>query len=235
MYKRQKGAHALAHIREMTEADLAVLLQAAEELPNIMVTVAPENTTQAQVTALAQAGVIVSLGHTDADYATCMAYFEAGASCVTHLFNAMSQLNSRAPGLVGAALQNGLAAAGVIADGHHVAPANLGLIWAMKGAPERLFLVSDSMATAGSEITSFELNGRQINRSGGTLRLSDGTLAGADLDLGTAVRVLIKTGIDEETALRAAITIPRQVLRSPIGYGPIQIGKPCRPVMLELP
>jgi len=151
----------------------------------------------------------VSLGHSEATFETCLAYAEAGAQCVTHLFNAMSQLGSREPGLVGAALASGAFSAGLIADAIHVHPAAMRLAWSCKTAPGRIFLVSDAMAVAGTEQKEFFLEGRRISRKNGQLTLEDGTLAGADLDLTTSIRVLVaKVGLALEEALQAAITIP---------------------------
>ena len=172
-------------------------------------TVAPENVTEDQVAALARAGVLVSLGHTDADFDTCSRYFAAGARCVTHLFNAMSQLGNREPGLVGAALAHGSAHAGLIADTIHVHPEAMRTAWAAKTGPGRIFLVSDAMAVAGTDRTSFELGGRRIFREAGRLTLENGTLAGADLDLTTAIRVMVEeVGVPTAAALEAASTIP---------------------------
>lgn len=205
----RKGAHSAGLIRPMDDADLAMLLDAAAELPALMLTVAPENVRADQVQALAQAGAIVSLGHTDADFETCMAYTDAGARCVTHLFNAMSQLGNREPGLVGAALQNGALSAGLIADAVHVHPATIRTAWDAKSGPSEVFLVSDAMACAGSNIQSFEIDGRIVLRNQGQLTLQDGTLAGADLDLCTALRVMVRqVGIPLQSALRAATSVP---------------------------
>ncbi|MEO0387996.1 MAG: N-acetylglucosamine-6-phosphate deacetylase, partial [Pseudomonadota bacterium] len=146
----RKGAHDPAHIRPMTDADLEALVAAKATLPVLMVTLAPESVTIEQVRRLSDAGVIVSLGHTDAGYRTCQAYAAAGARAVTHLFNAMSQFGSREPGLVGAALDGPGLCAGLIADGVHVHPASMRLAWRAKGAARQLFLVSDAMAVAGT-------------------------------------------------------------------------------------
>ena len=217
----RKGAHDGALIRPMEAADLALILRAAVLLPNLMVTVAPENTSNAQIAAMAEAGVIVSLGHSDADYETSMAAFDAGARCVTHLFNAMSQMGNRAPGLVGAALARDGVHAGLIADGIHVHPASMRNALAAKG--EGIFLVSDAMATAGSDIAGFTLNGREVYRAEGRLTLADGTLAGADLALGHAVRSLIHAvGEPLETALARAISGPLALLRDDMGLGRIE-------------
>ena len=196
----------------MEPADLEALLAAASELPVLKVTIAPENVTEDQMCRLAEAGVLVSLGHTDADYDTCLRYFAAGARCVTHLFNAMSQIGNRAPGLAGATLSSGRVSAGLIADAIHVHPEVLRLAWQSKRAPGQLFLVSDAMAVAGTAETSFTLNDREILRQDGKLRLADGTLAGADLDITTAISVLVnKVDVDLADALAAATRVPGEV------------------------
>ena len=209
----RKGAHDPALIRAMTDDDLALLLDAARALPVLNVTVAPENVTEAQVAALAQAGVLVSLGHSDCDFETACRYVDAGARGVTHLFNAMSGLGHRAPGLVGAALARGEVHAGLIADGVHVHPAAMGAAWRAKRGPGRIFLVSDAMAVAGTDLDRFTLNGREITRRDGVLTLEDGTLAGADLDLTRAVRVLHEqAGVPLAEALRAATRTPAELI-----------------------
>jgi N-acetylglucosamine-6-phosphate deacetylase len=209
----RKGAHDAALIRPMTQEDLQTLVQAAAALPVLKVTVGPESVTEEQVAALARAGVLVSLGHTDADFDTCRRYFAAGASCVTHLFNAMSQLGNREPGLVGAALASGNVSAGLIADAIHVHPESIRTAWAAKIGPGRIFLVSDAMAVAGTDLTEFRLGGRVIRRMDGLLTLSDGTLAGADLDLRLAIKTLVdKVGIDTEEALASATSVPAALI-----------------------
>lgn len=215
----RKGAHDPDLIRPMEAGDLDTLLSAAETLPLLKVTVAPENVSEDQVAALARAGVLVSLGHSDADYETCRRYFAAGARCVTHLFNAMSQLGNREPGLVGAALASGDASAGLIADTVHVHPQSIRAAWKAKTGPGRIFLVSDAMAVAGSDATEFELGGRLIKRRNGILTLADGTLAGADLDLATAVRMMVeKVGINLDCALQAGTGVPAGIIGLDYGF-----------------
>jgi len=216
----RKGAHDPALIRPMEDADLALLLSAADRLPNIMLTVAPETCSNAQIKVLSQAGITVSLGHTDASYDTCMAAFEAGARCVTHLFNAMSQLGSREPGLVGAALAHGDIYAGIIADGIHVHPAVMRAALDAKRGADKVFLVTDAMATVGSDISEFTLNGRKILRDNGRLTLTDGTLAGADLDMPRATSVIAEqVGQPLEKTLKRATSTPTALLRHSFDLG----------------
>ncbi len=210
----RKGAHDPALIRPMGEGDLDFLVGAAKRVPRLLVTVAPESVTNAQIAALAKAGVIVSLGHTDAGFETCRAAAAAGAALATHLFNAMSQLGNREPGLVGAVLATGALHAGLIADGIHVHPAAMRAALAAKTGPGEVFLITDAMAPAGTAITSFTLNGREIRREAGRLTLADGTLAGADLDVARALRVLRDdVGLALDRALGMATRIPARVAR----------------------
>lgn len=209
----RKGAHDADLIRPMDAADMKALIAASDALPRLKVTVAPESVSEQQVRTMSEAGILVSLGHTDADFETCQRYAAAGARCVTHLFNAMSQLGNREPGLVGAALANGGLSAGLIADGIHVHPAAMRAAWVGKTAPGRIFLVSDAMAVAGTDQSEFDLEGRRITRTDGRLTLADGTLAGADLDLTTAVGVLVnKVGVPVQDALIAATSYPAHLI-----------------------
>ncbi|MGF6176021.1 N-acetylglucosamine-6-phosphate deacetylase [Ensifer sp. 4252] len=209
----RKGAHDPALIRPMDDADLKEMLDCAKALGTLMVTVAPENATKEQVRALADAGAIVSLGHTDVGYETAVSYAKAGAKTVTHLFNAMSGLGHREPGVVGAALATGTLHAGLIADGYHVDPASMGVALRAKTGPGQIFLVTDAMSPIGTDMTSFELNGREILRHGGRLTLADGTLAGADIDMLSSVRfVHEKLRLPVEEALRMASAYPADAM-----------------------
>ncbi len=207
---RRHGAHDPALIRPMTEADLSLLARAAADLPALMVTLAPEAATPAQIAQLAAAGVIVSLGHTGCSAAAAHAAHAAGATSVTHLFNAMNPLANRAPGLVGAALTSGLRV-GIIADGVHVADECLRVALAMK-APEGLFLVSDAMAVAGTDADEFMLGARRVLRRNGRLTLEDGTLAGADISLPQSAAFLAGLGVAPERALAMTSRIPADVI-----------------------
>ena len=205
----RKGAHDPALIRPMQEDDLAMLVEAAHRLPVLMVTLAAESVRPDQVRALAGAGALVSIGHSDADFEACMELAAAGARGVTHLFNAMSQLQGRAPGLVGAALQSGELSAGLIADGIHVHPDSIAVALRAKRGPGGIYLVTDAMATAGTDLDGFDIHGRRVNRRDGRLTLSDGTLAGADLDLAQALRVMVnRVGLSRSEALAMATARP---------------------------
>ncbi|MFK8033166.1 MAG: N-acetylglucosamine-6-phosphate deacetylase [Hyphomicrobiales bacterium] len=205
----RKGAHDADLIRPMSIEDLNFLTKSRASLPHLMTTVAPESVSNEQISELTNAGVMISLGHTAADYETAVNAASSGARAVTHLFNAMSPLTHREPGLVGAALETGHVSVGVIADGIHVHPAAISIALAAKKGPGKIFLVTDAMSTIGTDQNSFTLNGRTITREGGKLILEDGTLAGADLDMITAVRFMANSvGIGVDEALRMAALYP---------------------------
>ncbi|AJY44705.1 N-acetylglucosamine-6-phosphate deacetylase [Martelella endophytica] len=204
----RKGTHDPALIRPMDAADYDFLIDNAGAFGVGLLTVAPESVKRAQVSGLAGAGYTVSLGHTDTDYATAREYVTAGASMVTHLFNAMSPLTHREPGVVGAALSEGALNAGLIADGFHVDRAAMGIAIRAKLGPGKIFLVTDAMSVTGTDLQSFELNGRTIYRKGGRLTLADGTLAGADTDMLTCLKNCMALGVALEEALRMASAYP---------------------------
>jgi N-acetylglucosamine-6-phosphate deacetylase len=231
---RRKGAHDPRLIRPMTDADLAVLCDAAARLPALLVTLAPASATADQIAALAAAGAVVSLGHSDTGAAAATAAFGAGARMVTHLFNAMSQLGNREPGLVGAALDAEGVRAGLIADGIHVAPASMRVALAAKRGADGIFLVTDAMPVAGTELDSFELNGRRILRRDGRLTLADGTLAGADIDFPGALRVLMREGVATlPQALRMATAVPAMAIGAGDRCGGLGPGMPADLVHLD--
>jgi N-acetylglucosamine-6-phosphate deacetylase len=221
----RKGTHAPELIRPMEASDLDRIVAAVPEIANLLVTVAPESVTREQIVALARAGVHVSLGHTDASYETAMASFEAGATMATHLFNAMSQLGHREPGVVGAVIDSPDIYAGLIADGIHVHPAAIRAALRAKADPGRIFLVTDSMSQTGTGLTEFSLNGRTVYRADGALRLADGTLAGADLDMIDAVWFAAReggAGLDE--ALRMASLYPARAMGLDAEHGHLGVG-----------
>jgi N-acetylglucosamine-6-phosphate deacetylase len=228
----RKGAHDPNLIRPMTEADLDEIISA--DIVPLLLTVAVENAQPPFIRRLADAGVIVSLGHTDATYEAAMRAADAGARGITHLFNAMTQLQHRAPGVVGAALDHGGLWGGMIADGFHVHPAALSGALRAKRGPARLFLVTDAMPTAGDAKDTFELNGRVVTRRAGKLTLADGTLAGSDLTMDQAVAFTVaQLGVPLDEALRMASLYPAQFLRLDHRYGRIAPGRVADLVHLD--
>jgi N-acetylglucosamine-6-phosphate deacetylase len=214
----RRGAHDANLMRTMTDADVDEILSLGVE--TLLLTVSPDRVAPAIIRRLAQGGAIVSLGHSNATYDQIVAAVDAGARGVTHLYNAMSPLTHRAPGVVGGALDSGDLWCGLIADGHHVHPAAIGIALRAKRQPGRIFLVTDAMSTVGSDQQTIELNGRTVWRRNGVLELEDGTLAGSDLDMMSGVRYLVKqVGVELGEALRMASTYPAEFLkRSDVGH-----------------
>lgn len=204
---RRPGIHPARHIRALTGADAKAIAAFAHPL---LLTLAPEETDPALLGWLVAAGVTVFAGHTEATAEDMAAAADRGLAGVTHLWNAMSQLQGRAPGVVGAALTDARLAAGIIADGIHVHPANLRLAAEVMG--ERLFLVTDAMATLGSDIEGFEVGGVPIRLKDGRLVSADGTLAGAHLAMDKAVRTMAGLGVPLARALHMASGIPARVM-----------------------
>ena len=208
---RRTGVHKPEYIRSMRDEDEAQLI--AAQAGAMVVTVAPASVSVDRIRRLAAAGVIVSLGHTEASAEEARAAFAAGASAVTHLFNAMSQLNSRAPGLVGATLAEPGVICGLIADGHHVHDDAMRAAFNAKGAAG-IALVSDAMPPAASGPPTFRLQGRLMTQSGTRLVAEDGTLAGAAITMLDAVRYVVRTmRLPLADALRMATSTPARLLR----------------------
>jgi N-acetylglucosamine-6-phosphate deacetylase len=206
----RRGVHQSQHLRDFDSEDLQ-LLREPRNFP-LLVTLAPERIDRESLRGLAEAGVVVSLGHTAASAEDVAAALAAGARGVTHLFNAMPALEARRPGPVGAALETEACWTGLILDGVHVHPMTARLAFSCKGAA-KLMLVSDSMATVGSAQSAMTLLGQQITLSGGALRTDEGTLAGAHLDLSAAVRNAVHLlGAPRDQALRMASLTPAEFL-----------------------
>ncbi|WP_454882868.1 N-acetylglucosamine-6-phosphate deacetylase [Sphingomonas oryzagri] len=206
----RRGIHDAARLRTI-DRDAIVLLGSARR-GRTLVTLAPECVSPGDIAALVEAGVIVAAGHSEADYDTVRRAISAGISGFTHLFNAMSPLANRAPGMTGAALEDERTTAGLIVDGHHVHPAVIRIALKAKGY-ERLMLVTDAMALTGIEDDRFMLQGREIYRVGDRLVDAEGTLAGSTLTMTEAVRNMIaQTGIDLRHAVAMASATPAAFL-----------------------
>jgi N-acetylglucosamine-6-phosphate deacetylase len=227
----RKGAHAARFIREMTESDADAIAGFAMYCP-VMLTLAPNRVSPALVQRLVQAGVLVSLGHSDATYAEARQALDAGARSITHLYNAMSQMTGREPGMVGAALSDPESYVGIIADGHHVHADALRVAFAAKPS-SRMMLITDAMPTAAGGPDSFELQGRTVTRSKGRLSLPDGTLAGSDLTMDAAVRYCVEVlGLELAQVLRMASLNPASFLRGAHERGRIAPGYLASMVLL---
>ena len=200
----RRGIHPARAIAVPDAGDIAELVAGFEGA--MLVTLAPEIVSATDIAAIAASGKFVFAGHSDADFETATDSFAAGIVGTTHLFNAMSPLASRSPGLVGAALLQGVA--GIIVDLLHVHPASVLMAYRCMGAG-RLFLVSDAMATIGSACESFVLDGNLIRLTQGRLADAGGTLAGAHLCMADAVRLAVaRVGIPLADALRMATRTP---------------------------
>ncbi len=185
--------------------DVAIKLLSSLKRGRTLITLAPELAPAGAIAALVNAGVIVAAGHTLARYDDMERAISEGLSGVTHLFNAMTQLESRAPGAVGAAL-DGDVKCGIIVDGHHVHPATLRIAFRARGK-EGLMLVTDAMPTVGSTQSHFELGERTIHLRDGTLVSDDGTLAGSHLDMATALRnamAMMHIPLEDASAMASA-------------------------------
>ncbi len=181
----RKGIHDDRKFRILDDEAFSILTSLKQG--RTLVTLAPEKTDVATIRRLIDAGVIVAAGHTDATYAVVRAALDHGLTGFTHLFNAMSPLTSRKPGVVGAALEDQKSWCGIIVDGRHVDPATLRV--ALRCRPlDRFMLVTDAMPSVGSGATSFSLQGRTILVKDGVCLDEAGVLAGSDLDMASAVR-----------------------------------------------
>lgn len=218
----RRGIHLASMLQPFDDRFLEILCSARNG--HTLVTVAPECISPAQVRRLVDGGVIVAAGHSDADYETVRAAIDAGVTGFTHLFNAMSQLTNRAPGMVGAALEDRTTYAGIIVDGHHLHPATFRVGLEAKG-PDRLMLVTDAMSTAGAEDQEFMLQGRAIRRDGDKLLSQEGVLAGSTLTMAAALANAIEQGrIDLPSAVRMAAGTPAHFLGLAGETGAIEVG-----------
>ena len=206
----RKGAHDPANLRpvdpelakEFVRSGMVRMVTLAPELPGA----------QEAIRLLSDGSSVVSAGHTDASYEQVLRGIDAGLSMGTHLYNAMSQLGHRAPGAVGALLDDDRVRAGIIADGVHVHEGALRVAYRQKG-PEDLALVTDAMEAAGMPPGAYELSGRKVRLESDAVRLPDGTLAGSALTMDRAVRNAAGIlRIPLQDAVRMATETPAEVL-----------------------
>jgi N-acetylglucosamine-6-phosphate deacetylase len=206
----RKGIHDPAKIREL-DADAVQLLTSLRG-GRTLVTLAPEMTTPDMIKRLVIAGVVVSAGHTNATYAQIDMALRSGLTGITHLFNAMSQITAREPGVVGAALDDPNNWCGIIVDGEHTDPVVLRIAMRAK-RHDRFMLVTDAMPSVGTNNKSFDLQGRKITVTGSLCVDEDGRLAGSNVDMASCVRnatTMLDLPLPE--AVRMASLYPAQFL-----------------------
>lgn len=219
----KRGIHDASKFRILDAA--AVDLLSSLRGGRTLVTLAPELAPPGAIRHLIDRGVIVAAGHTLASYDDMQRAQGEGLTGITHLFNAMTAMESRAPGVVGAAL-DGDFCCGLIVDGHHVHPASLRAAYRAKGAGQ-LMLVTDAMSTVGTDMTHFTFGGVDIHAEAQALRSRDGTLAGSTLDMATAVRnAVAMMHLDLAEASRMASATPAAFLGLGASHGRIAPG--CR-------
>jgi len=217
----RKGVHAAEkfHTPDAGELDLIASLDNGKTL----LTIAPERFDPDTLRSLAARGVILSAGHTAADYEQLCVAFAAGVTGVTHLFNAMLPLQSREPGGVGAALDDPHSWCGLIIDGFHVHAAAIRIAVAAKPRG-KIMLVTDAMPPVGGERAEFELYGQSVHCSDGRCSTPDGVLAGSALDMASAVRNTVALGLSLDEACRMAATYPADFLGLGHSHGRIVSG-----------
>ena len=218
----RRGIHAERYVRELGQKEMSVLTRPTRGIR--LVTLAPETVAPGTIAALRKAGILVAAGHSAADYETTLHALNEGLNGFTHLFNAMTPFASRAPGMVGAALEDRKTYFGLIVDGKHVHPAALRVALAARGI-EGAMLVTDAMPTAGTDMSHFELQGRSIRVQDGTLLGEDGTLAGSSLTMDLALRnAMAMLDLDLADASRLASGNPASFLRMSGTRGSIKPG-----------
>ena len=214
----KKGAHDASKFCLIDQQGLELICSL--KTGKTLITIAPELTTSDMIQKIAGTGVIISAGHSNATYQQMAEALDAGVSGFTHLYNAMTPLQSREPGMVGAALEDEHSWFGIIADGHHMHPAAFKIAVAAKQNGGAL-LVTDAMSTVGAEEKSFVLDGQTIHAVDGRLENAAGSLAGSDLDMMSAVNNACRfADIDWLEAVRMASAYPARALglENEVGY-----------------
>lgn len=227
----KRGVHPTEHIRGLSAEELA--LYGRTDLGIKLVTVAPENVSAEQIRQLVALNVIVCLGHSNADGAMVEAALAAGATGFTHLYNAMSPLTSREPGMVGVALADRNSWCGIIFDGHHVHPTAAKLALAAKPRGKML-IVTDAMSPVGTTDTEFPFFSGKVTRDGNKLTNDAGSLAGSVLDMAGAVQYAVtELGVEQGEALRMASLYPAEFLGIAGPFGRIKPGSRADLVLLD--
>ena len=221
---KKRGAQNADYLKEPDFEGFKKLYEDCDGLVRI-VDIAPELPGAAEFVAQASKLCTVSVAHTDSDYDNARAAFDAGATHLTHLYNAMPGINHRNPGVIPAAVETEGVRAEIICDGYHIHPAAVRLAFSMFGG-ERMVLISDSGRCAGlPEGTKFELGGQDAWLRGGVAKLADGTIACSAANLYDCMRNAISFGVKEEDAVRAASYNPACAIGAEAEVGSIATGK----------
>ncbi|MEI2269136.1 N-acetylglucosamine-6-phosphate deacetylase [Microbacterium sp. No. 7] len=224
------GAHNPALLLTPTPEAVAALIEAARG-SLVQVTLAPELPGGHDAIArFAAAGVVVAVGHTDADVEATRRAFDAGATLLTHAFNAMPGLHHRAPGPVGAATGDPRVTLEVIADGVHLHPDVIRMLFA--AAPGRIALVTDAMAAAGAADGTYRLGSLSVTVDAGVARLADGTIAGSTLTQDAALRTAVAAGVALPDAVAALTATPARTIGRP-ELGSLAVGAVADAVLLS--
>jgi N-acetylglucosamine-6-phosphate deacetylase len=227
----RRGVHDARKLRQLTH-EIIELLEPVKSGRSV-ITLAPETVPPEMIRKLTAKGFIVCAGHSNATYAQVNTAVDNGLRGFTHLYNAMSQLGSREPGMVGAALDNRNTWCGVIADNHHVSDASLRVAYQCKG-PKKLMLVSDAMPPVSSGQNVFSMLGKEITVSDGVCRDPDGVLAGTALDMASAVRNIIRvTGCSLADASSMSSATPAEFLSLRDKTGAIEVGQRADLVIVD--
>ena len=220
--REKRGSQNPAYLRLPDWDRFLRLYDAAEGLLRI-VDVAPELPGAAEFTRRASEKCRVSVAHTAAGYDQAAAVFDAGATHLTHLFNAMSGIHHRSPGPIGAASERENVTAELICDGIHVHPSAVRM--AFRLFPGRICLISDALRCCGMADGSYSLGGQEILLSGGVARLTGGAIAGSAADLYQCMRRAVSFGIPREQAVWAATALPARVIGRESETGAIADGR----------
>lgn len=227
----RKGIHNADKFRILDDA--AVKLLTSLDVGKTLLTIAPELTTEAIIRELAERGAVVAAGHSAADYDQTVIALAAGVTSFTHLFNAMTPLTSREPGMVGAAIEDRHSWCGVIVDGYHAHPAALKVAVAAKQTG-KIILVTDAMPTVGAADKVFHIDGKEIRAVDGRLADANNTLAGSDLDMLGAVRNTTQMlGLSIGEAVRMASEYPAAMMGIENELGSIKAGYKASMILVD--
>jgi N-acetylglucosamine-6-phosphate deacetylase len=226
----KKGIHNSNYIREASDEMIAYICQNSDVVK--MVTVAPEQVMPSHIQKLADAGIVVAIGHSNANYQEASASFKSGVTFATHLFNAMSPITGRDPGVVGAVFDNDSIYAGIIADGYHVDYANIRISQRLKRG--KLILVTDATAPAGAQIDSFQFVGKTVYYRDGQCVDENGTLGGSALTMIKALEnISLHADIQLSEAIRMGTIYPANAIGISNEIGQIKHGMTANLIIFD--